>query len=141
MMDIRIKNGGFEADWEEERSHRCRIFPKDGAPYDKDVGNIHVPPGWVFWFYHEPGVYDQPEGRDSWAKDFLRRAHSGAKGYSWFTFARNHDAGLFQQVEVEAGSKLRFTAWMHGWSNNKNPNMYRCWSCGHGVKIISINFL
>ena len=43
-----LKNGEFEADWGEEKSHRCRIFPKDAEPYEREIGNIFVPPGWVF---------------------------------------------------------------------------------------------
>jgi hypothetical protein len=112
-----LRNGGFEADWSEETSHRCLIFPKGGTSHEKDVGNIFVPPGWTFWFYHDPGTYDQPEGRDSWRKNAPERVRSGEKAYMWFTFNRSHDAGLFQQVHVGVGARVRFTAWMHAWSN------------------------
>jgi hypothetical protein len=116
-MPASLKNGGFEVDWGDEGSHRCAIFPKGGVPYEKNVGNIFVPPHWVFWFYHDPGTYDQPEGRDSWKEKAPERVRGGEKAYMWFTFNRSHDAGLFQQVSVEAGARVRFTAWMHAWSN------------------------
>jgi hypothetical protein len=137
-----LKNGGFEADWGEEESHRCRVFPKEGAPFEQDVGNIFVPPDWTFWFYHDPGVYDQPEGRDTWKQNAPERVRSGEKAYMWFTFNRNHDAGLFQQVNVGAGARVRFTAWMHAWSNGLSeadggkPNNGR-WSDGAGFEQVA----
>ncbi|MBN1977308.1 MAG: hypothetical protein JW918_07900 [Anaerolineae bacterium] len=138
-----LQNADFEADWGDEKSHRCVIFPKDGVPYEKNVGNIFVPSGgWVFWFYHDPGKADQPEGRDSWKEKAPERVRSGEKAYMWFTFNRSHDAGLFQQVEVGAGSKLRFTAWMHAWSNGLSeedggkPSNGR-WSDGAGFEQVA----
>jgi hypothetical protein len=47
--------------------------------------------------------------------------HSGLKGFLVFTFSRKHDAGLSQQVQVEPGTRLRFSAWAHAWSNHKDP--------------------
>lgn len=131
-----LKNGEFEADWGEEKSHRCRIFPKDAEPYEREIGNIFVPPGWVFWFRHEPGVWDQPEGRDAWKQHDPRRVHSGEKAYMYFTFFRKHDAGLFQQVQVTPGTRLHLTAWAHAWSNHKDgphPDDGR-WSEGPGYE-------
>jgi len=112
-----LKNGGFEADWGEEQSHRCLVFPEDGEPYEKDVGNIFTPPKWVTWFRHDPGTWDQPEVRDAWKHQDARRVHSGEKGMLLFTFYRKHDAGFLQQVQVTPGVRLRLTAWAHAWSN------------------------
>jgi murein DD-endopeptidase MepM/ murein hydrolase activator NlpD len=95
-----LKNGGFEADWGEERSHRCLVFPADGNPQEKDVGNIFTPSNWLTWFRHEPGTWDQPEARDAWKSNDPRRVHDGEKGMLLFTFHRKHDAGFIQQVEV-----------------------------------------
>jgi hypothetical protein len=137
-----LRNGEFEADWGEEKSHRCMIFPKGDAPYEKNVGNIFVPPGWKFWFYHDPGKYDQPEGRDSWKEKAPERVRSGEKAYMWFTFNRSHDAGLLQQVRVGAGARVRFSAWMHAWSNGLSkedgghPNNGR-WSEGAGFEKVA----
>jgi hypothetical protein len=116
-----LKNGGFEADWGDERSHRCLIFPEGAAPYTTDIENILTPPGWVVWFHHKPGTWDQPEVRDAWQQSDPHRVHSGRKGILLFTFYRGHDAGFLQQVRVTPGTRLRLTAWAHAWSNHKVP--------------------
>ncbi len=142
MPENLLKNGQFEADWGDEKSHLCLIIPDDGSPYEKDVGNIFTPPGWVTWFHHNPGTWDQPEVRDAWKKNDPRRVRSGKKGILLFTFFRKHDAGFFQQVQVAPGTKLRLTAWAHAWSNHKdakqsgrfpNPDDGR-WSEGPGYE-------
>ncbi len=122
-----LKNGGFEADWEEKSSHRCLVIPKDAGPYEQDVGNIFTPPNWLTWFHHEPGTWDQPEVRDAWKQQDSRRAHSGQKGILLFTFSRRHDGGFLQQVQVTPGTSLRLTAWAHAWSNHRdkaNPDRF-----------------
>jgi len=115
-----LKNGGFEADWGEEESHRCLVFPKGGEPREIDVGNIFTPPRWTMWFHHDPGTWDQPEVRDAWATHDPKRVHGGQKAILLFTFFRKHDAGFLQQVAVTPGAKLRLTAWAHAWSNHKD---------------------
>ncbi len=129
-----LKDGGFEADWGEEKSHRCLVFPEGTEPYEQDVGNIFTPPGWVTWFRHDPGTWDQPEVRDAWVSVDPRRAHGGQKGMLLFTFYRKHDAGFLQQVRVTPDTRLRLTAWAHAWSNHKDgphPSDGR-WSEGPG---------
>ncbi len=116
-----LRNGDFEADWSEERSHRCIVFPVGGQAFETQVGNIFTPPGWIAWYKHEEGVLAQPEARDARATN-PDRMHSGEKGFLVFTFSRRHDAGLMQQVKVEPGAKLRFSAWAHAWSNHKDPD-------------------
>jgi hypothetical protein len=118
---VGLRNGNFEADWGQESSHRCLALPVGGGPYTLDVGNIFTPPGWVCWFQHQEGEWAQPEGRDSRARD-PDRMRSGSKGYVNFTFHRKHDAGLYQQVSVAPGTKLRFTAWAHAWSNHADKS-------------------
>lgn len=116
-----LKNGDFEADWGTEQSHRCLIFPEGAAPYTRDIENIFTPPGWVVWFHHKPGTWDQPEVRDAWKQNDPHRVHSGQKGMLLFTFFRGHDAGFLQQVQVTPGTRVRLTAWAHAWSNHKVP--------------------
>jgi hypothetical protein len=131
-----LKNGGFEADWGEKKSHRCWIFPKGKEPYQTDVGNIFTPPEWLTWFRHKPDTWDQPEVRDAWAAHDPRRVHSGQKGMLLFTFYRKHDAGFLQQVQVTPGTRLRLTAWAHAWSNwhgGLHPDDPR-WSDGPGYE-------
>jgi hypothetical protein len=112
-----LENGGFEADWGEEESHRALVIPPDGSPYEKDVGNIFTPPHWLTWFYHDPGTWDQPEVRDAWNNVDPRRVYEGEKGMVLFTFYRRHDGGFLQQVDVDPGTRLRLSAWAHAWSN------------------------
>jgi hypothetical protein len=136
MSQNLLKNGGFEADWGEDESHLCKIFPEGGEPYEKDVGNIFTPSGWVTWFRHDPGTWDQPEVRDAWARHDPRRTHSGEKGMLLFTFFRKHDAGFFQRVRVGRGKRVSLTGWAHAWSNHKDgphPSDGR-WSEGAGYK-------
>ncbi|MGD2147860.1 MAG: hypothetical protein PVH41_14280, partial [Anaerolineae bacterium] len=131
-----LENGGFEMGWGEEGSHRVRVFPSDGVPYETDVGNIFTPPGWLTWFYHEPGTWDQPEVRDAWASNDPQRVRSGEKGMLLFTFNRRHDAGFLQQVEVRPGAQLNLTAWAHAWSNHPVEGHEDCTdepSCSAGV--------
>jgi hypothetical protein len=116
-----LRNSNFEADWSEERSHRCKVFPVDGQPFEQDVGNVFTPPGWIVWFRHEEDQWAQPECRDARAKD-PDRMHSGEKGFLIFTFFRRHDAGLMQQASVEPGQRLRFAAWAHAWSNHQDAS-------------------
>lgn len=132
-----LVNGDFEVDWGDERSHRCLVLPKSGDPQDKDVGNIFTPLGWVTWFRHDPGKWDQPEVRDAWKTVDPHRVHSGDKAVLLFTFYRRHDAGFLQQVEVTTGARLRLTAWAHAWSNHPLEGHEACTdngrcSCGVG---------
>jgi hypothetical protein len=120
----RIVNGGFEADWGTERSHRCLVLPEGGTPYIIDIGNIFTPPGWVTWFRHQPNVWDQPEVRDAHLSIDPRRVHSGQKAMLLFTFYRKHDAGFLQQVQVTPGQRVRLTAWAHAWSSTQDDG--RC---------------
>lgn len=112
-----LQNGGFEADWEDGGTHRCLVFPDEGGPYEKDKGNVFTPPGWLTWFRHSPGTWDEPEVGDAWKWEDPRRVHSGEKGLKLFTFYRRHDAGLLQQVDVEPGTLITVSAWAHAWSN------------------------
>ncbi len=135
-----LRNGDFEMDWGVDKSHRCLIFPVDGEPYETDVGNIFTPSGgWVTWFRHDSGTWDQPEVRDAWMTHDSRRVHSGQKGTLLFTFYRKHDAGFLQQVQTTPGERVRLTAWAHAWSNHKVEGHESCGddarcSCGVGRK-------
>ncbi len=132
MAENLLKNGGFEADWGEESSHWVRVFPKDGGPYEVEQGEFHTPPGWLSWFYHDPGTWDQPEVGDIRKAHAPYRVRSGEKAAKLFTFYRKHDAGFMQQVAVEPGQKLRLSAWAHAWSNHGSHNDDPHWSEGAG---------
>lgn len=124
-MENLLKNGPLEADWSEERSHRCLVFPLGGTPYDHIKENIFTPPNWLVWYVHLPGLWDEFEGTDAWGSLDRHRAHnykdgSGVKGYRLFTKNRTHDGGLLQTVygNFKEGEVLRFTAYAHAWSNH-----------------------
>lgn len=132
----RIQNPGFEADWGDERSHSVLVIPVSGIPEIHEIGNIFSPPNWLTWFYHEPGVFDQPECRDAHKSIDARRVRSGEKGMLFFTFFRAHWGGFLQQVSVEKGKRYRATGWAHAWSNHNgdgfpHPHDGR-WSEGAG---------
>jgi hypothetical protein len=136
-----LRNGGFEEDWGTESSHRCRVFPVGGTPYETDVGNIFTPSGWTTWYKHEPGEWDQPEVRDAWITSDPARVHEGQKAMLLFTFSRKHHAGFYQQVQVAPGTQLYLRAAAHSWSNHSDtaqPDVYPHpddprWSEGAGV--------
>ena len=126
-----LRNGDFEMDWSVDQSHRCLVFPVGGASYETDVGNIFTPSGgWVTWFHHDPGTWDQPEVRDAWKNVDPHRVHSGEKGMLLFTFFRKHDAGFLQQVRVTPGTRLRLVAWAHAWSNHTLDGYEWSWHNG-----------
>jgi hypothetical protein len=118
-----LENGNFEADWGDDESHRVRVIPADGVPYWADIGNIFTPSRWTSWFHHCPGTYDQPEVRDAHKSQTPERVYEGEKATLLFTFGRGHDAGFFQQVNVEPGTTLCLSAWAHAWSNHKDKSL------------------
>ena len=126
-----IDNGGFEADWGEDQSHRVKVFPAEGAPYITEIGNFFTPPGWLSWFRHDPGVWDQPEVGDIHRSNVAYRVRSGEKAARLFTFYRRHDAGFMQQVAVEPGTPLTLTAYAHAWSNHPFEGHEDCTDNGH----------
>ncbi len=139
MADNLLSNGSFEADWGDENSHRVRVFPADGEPYETELGEFHTPPGWLSWYYHDPGNWDQPELGDIRKEHVSYRVHQGEKAIRLFTFYRRHDAGLMQQAEVEPGCTVRLTAWAHAWSNHPLEGHEDCaddprCSCGVGTE-------
>ena len=137
-----IQNGGFEADWSDSKSHVCMVFSTGAAPYQAEIGNIFTPPGWVTWFRHDSGTWDQPEVRDARITGDARRVRSGQKAMLLFTCYRKHDAGFLQQVTVEPGTRLTLTAWAHAWSNHLSvgqgglPDNGR-WSDGAGYDVVA----
>jgi LysM repeat protein len=116
---------------------------------------VQVPLGWKAWwlvpnrnhatdpnFYqdHPNNCYDDaPEGCVAWHNPEFRdtkgvvlgpsRIHSGSNSQKYFTLWSVHQAGVMQTVAVPAGATLRFSTWMHAWSNEEDgrqefPNSY-----------------
>lgn len=143
-MENLLQNGDFERDWGEDESHDVLILRPDEPPQQSTVGNIFTPSGgWLTWYQHDPGVWDQPEARDAWATHDPHRVHTGEKATLLFTFYRKHDAGFLQQVQVEPGQRLRLIAWAHAWSNADLEGHEDCLddgrcSCGVGQEVVAI---
>ena len=128
-----LTNGGFEAGYDGS-SHLALVIPVDdgGTPdpsgaYYREAPEIVAPRGWTAWYLHggpvqhDPGNpvgWSAPEVRPVWVGVDPIRVHSGDWGAVAFTFYRIHDAGLFQQVQVEPGTRLRLSAYAHAWSNH-----------------------
>jgi hypothetical protein len=102
-MENLLRNPGFEEPWGNERNHQALVIPTYGEPFVKESGNIFTPPGWLTWFYHEPGEWDQPEVKLMAAAQYDERVFSGEQAVCMFSFARRHDGGFLQQVELQPG--------------------------------------
>jgi len=143
MSNNLLTNGNFGADWGDDESHEALIL-RPGEPPDRStLDNCFTPSGWLTWFRHDPGTWDQPEVRDAWAIHDPHRVRTGEKAIMLFTFSRRHDAGFLQQVQVEPGQRLRLTAWPHAWSNHSLEEHRDCaddgrCSCGVGKQVIAI---
>jgi hypothetical protein len=115
-MTAILLNPGFESPWADD--HDVLIISPDGSTRIASVGNIFAPSNWRPYYYHDPGVWDQPEMNEMHADDYPARVHSGLKAYRIFTCFRHHSAGLYQQISVPPSSLLTVTAWAHAWSNH-----------------------
>lgn len=139
MVNLLI-NGGFEGGyrplWDEvtqtkphHTAYVCEV-DRTGGPitkhYTVERGEIHNPVGWWAWYAHQrndetPVPWD-PANRIGWSEPEIRltetvhqRHRSGATAAYTFTWRRIHEGGLFQQVTVTPGARLRFTAYTHAW--------------------------
>ena len=118
-----LVNGDFEKD------------PGVAWPYEMGIPEVQVAPGWhAYWLDSPPagtiiaehcrenaadtGCYwARPEFRGLIASDFAYRVHGGNLSQKYFTFGRQHEAGLYQQVSgITPGSLLRFQIYMETWS-------------------------
>ncbi|MCW1966546.1 MAG: SH3 domain-containing protein [Anaerolineae bacterium] len=92
-------------------------------------GELNVTWNWTpFWEEPPPGTdlrdqnYRTPEFRPPFARDYPYRVNSGGGSDRWFNyFALNKAAGIMQVVEgLQAGQRLRYSAWVQLWSSNDN---------------------
>jgi hypothetical protein len=129
-----LENGGFEAGWEAGGgTHRAVRFTDGGGAYEENRDDIFSPPGWLTWFRHSPGTWEEPDVND--VRE-ARRVHGGARGIEVATAYSRHEAGLLQQVHVEPGTRLKLSVWAHAWSNwhdGPHPDD-RLWSEGPGYE-------
>lgn len=120
-----LQNGDFERGWDGTH-HRVLVIPTQGQAYWREAGEIACPAGWNPWYRHGLPVEHDPQNGVGWSAPEVRpcglvpdpaRVRSGQFGCLVFTFSRIHDAGLFQQVNVTPGTRLRLSAYAHAWSN------------------------
>src|SRR5690606_14873972 len=52
------------------------------------------------------------------------RVRTGNAAQVYFTVWTTHQAGFYQQVEVEAGKAYCYSVWAHSWSANDNDDAY-----------------
>ncbi len=117
-----LRNGDFEEGG-----------PGQAWPFQDGIPEVQVAPGWrAFWLDNPPpyavipsncvgldsGCYwARPEFRGMTAAEFAYRVHGGQLSQKYFTFGRQHEAGLYQQVSgITPGVRLRFTAYIETWS-------------------------
>ena len=132
-----LENGGFEVDWAAAGgTHRAAVYRADGSAGEENPAGIRTPPGWLTWFRHRPGHWEEPMIRGiSRTEDPLRVHHEHAALEIVGSY-RPYDAGVLQQVDVEPGTTVRLSAWAHAWSNSRegpergNP----LWSEGPGFE-------
>lgn len=117
MTEPRLVNGTFEAPWQDvEGGHEVHIFRPHGAEL-VDRGSIFTPPGWVTWFYHVEGSWDQPEVKALPRSVDPGRVHSGDQAWLFFWKWRCGLGGLYQLFEVEPGDVIGAGIRAHAWSN------------------------
>ncbi len=113
-------------------------------PFQDGMGEIQVAPGWrAFWADDPPpgtaipsycdsdehGCYwGRPEFRGVSSAEYAYRVHGGNLAQKYFSWNRQHEAGLYQKVDgIEPGSRLRFQAHMQTWSClGEADNSLRC---------------
>ena len=104
---------------------------------DRGAGEVSIANGWFPWWQDGPGQADgyrrRPEYKPEDANRYgTRRIHSGTFAQKQFNTYSTHHAGIYQQVQVPAESKLTFSCWVQIWSSQdpnpdgiKDPGNYR----------------
>jgi len=95
---------------------------------DRGAGEVSVANGWHPWYQDGPGQVDgynrRPEYKpENAAQHTTRRIHSGNFAQKFFNNYATHNAGVLQQVQIPAGSRLTFSVWVQAWSSQEpNPD-------------------
>jgi hypothetical protein len=89
---------------------------------DRGAGEVSVANGWFPWWQDGPrqkeGYNRRPEYKPEDASRYGRlRVRTGNFAQKFFNSFSTHNAGLLQQVQVSAGSRLTFSAWVQAWSS------------------------
>jgi len=101
----------------------------------EEFGEISVPEDWIA-FWNTNSDWDRPEMRTIQAvPPYLDppRIYSGTQALSWFTFYRNGDAGVCQQVPAEVGQLYRAQGHAHVWYSQRDNPYLSEWKDGSGI--------
>ncbi|HEC22478.1 MAG TPA: LysM peptidoglycan-binding domain-containing protein [Chloroflexi bacterium] len=80
-------------------------------------GGGFVAHGWSPWWYNDAGdEYDGPEFKQANIEVDPNRVRSGEDAQQYFRPWARHLAGLYQQAQVPANSRVQFTIYGHAWS-------------------------
>jgi LysM repeat protein len=105
-------------------------------PFQDGIPEVQVAPGWrAYWRNERPSyvtvpnvcsqeeqdartcLWARPEFRGMSTAEFDYRVHGGSLSQKYFTFNKQHEAGIYQTVSgIEPGSLLRFTIHAQTWS-------------------------
>ncbi len=101
-------------------------------PFQDGIQEVQIAPGWRAFYLDDPPSYyvvpsycgsnykcgwGRPEFRGTSIHEFANRVHSGELSQKYFSWNRQHEAGLYQQVSgIQPGSRLRFSVWVQTWS-------------------------
>jgi hypothetical protein len=96
-------------------------FENEFHPW-RGTAELHMADGWTPWWVAQTGADPtwknrRPEYKRATLAVDPGRIRNGASSQQYFTFWGTHVAGLWQQVVVEPGARLRFRAWGHAWSS------------------------
>lgn len=105
-------------------------------PFQDGIAEVQVAPGWRAFWLNEPPAYANPSSIDYWARpefrdtkriEYAYRVHGGDYAQKYFTFGRQHEAGLYQQVSnITPGTPLRFQIYMQTWSCTAEGEWNNC---------------
>ena len=86
------------------------------------VRELLVSAGWHAWWVEYEGdegyILRRPECKSAFHYIHGNRVKSGEYAQQCFTFYGTHEMGLYQQVKVASGQKLRFSIWVQVWSTS-----------------------
>ncbi|MBN1260112.1 MAG: LysM peptidoglycan-binding domain-containing protein [Anaerolineae bacterium] len=102
-------------------------------PFQDGIAEVQVGPGWrAYWLDEAPSYvtpssacagqpsscyWARPEFRDVKRIEYDYRVHGGEYAQKYFTFGRQHEAGLYQTVGgITPGTRLRFQIYIQTWS-------------------------
>ena len=103
-------------------------------PFQDGIPEVQIAPGWRAFYLDKPPDYvkipdycqggsdtgcywGRPEFRDVKSVEYAYRVHGGQLAQKYFSWNRQHEAGLYQQVGgITVGSQLRFQIYMQTWS-------------------------